>query len=399
MTRPASSAVAFLCDRSGIVREVLRDDVELLAGRVGEPFPSLASEDSVAAAFQLLNRARSAAVALDWTLTLMTPGGGRPYRVSVTAAGELFLVLAVSDELGVEDLLVSLAESRSELVDMVRSSFKALSMASRAEPSRMDAYDELMTMNNEMVALQRELARKNAELQRLDQLKNELLGTAAHDLRNPLAIIIGYTKILARAGSALDDRHREMLSRVEASAGYMLHLVSGLLDVSAIESGQLRLDVSRTDVGALVAAAVDLNREVAGDKGIELRFERAPEPLDAEVDPGKIEQVVHNLVTNAIKFSHPDTRVVVSIERRGDEVRVAVEDRGQGIPADQRDRLFRPFGRTSVRATAGEKSTGLGLAIARRIVEGHGGSIGVASEEGVGSTFHFTLPATEREAP
>jgi two-component system, OmpR family, sensor kinase len=112
------------------------------------------------------------------------------------------------------------------------------------------------------------------------------------------------------------------------------------------------------------------------------------------VDAGKIEQVLNNLLGNAVKYSHADKRVEVTLELRDGIMAVRVRDQGQGIRADDLPKLFKPFGRTRTRGTAGEHSTGLGLAIVRRIVEGHGGKISVSSEFGHGSTFEFTLPAT-----
>jgi signal transduction histidine kinase len=112
-------------------------------------------------------------------------------------------------------------------------------------------------------------------------------------------------------------------------------------------------------------------------------------------DAFRIEQVLNNLIGNAIKFSHSGTTITLTV--KGDEkggVHVAIADQGQGIPADERERLFQPFSRTSVKSTGGESSTGLGLAITKRIIEAHGGSLEVHSEVGMGSVFSFTLPAT-----
>ena len=115
--------------------------------------------------------------------------------------------------------------------------------------------------------------------------------------------------------------------------------------------------------------------------------------LPVRMDAFKIEQVLNNLIQNAVKFSHPDKTIDVRTEKKGGMIVVSVKDEGQGIPADELDKLFLPFQRTSVRSTGGEPSTGLGLAIVKRIVEGHGGKIWVESKPGVGSTFHFSIPA------
>jgi len=131
---------------------------------------------------------------------------------------------------------------------------------------------------------------------------------------------------------------------------------------------------------------------LARAKSIELCLEAAENLPVVVMDPQRISQVLNNLITNAIKFSHPETRIVLGAEATPSALRVWVRDEGQGIPAEDLPKLFREFGRASTRATQGEKSTGLGLAIVKRIVEAHGGRVGVESRVGEGSTFFFTLP-------
>jgi signal transduction histidine kinase len=137
---------------------------------------------------------------------------------------------------------------------------------------------------------------------------------------------------------------------------------------------------------------VEFNRLLARQKQIEIMLSREEGIPTLRVDAPKIEQVLNNLIGNAIKFSHPKTTVEVRAARRERDVVIDVRDEGQGIPAGELDRLFIPFESHSVKSTGGEPSTGLGLAIAKRIVEGHGGEIRVRSEVGVGSTFSFSLP-------
>jgi signal transduction histidine kinase len=156
----------------------------------------------------------------------------------------------------------------------------------------------------------------------------------------------------------------------------------------------LALRRESVDVVALVAHSVAMHRRLASPKEISIDFNVATETPPLLVDPGKIQQVVDNLLDNAVKFSSRASRVNVSLACARDYLTVAVQDHGQGIPDADRSKLFLPFGTTSVRGTEGEPSTGLGLCIARRIVEGHGGTIDVVSEVGQGSTFSFTLPLT-----
>lgn len=175
----------------------------------------------------------------------------------------------------------------------------------------------------------------------------------------------------------------------------MLNLITDLLYISKIEAGKLQLELKETDLLALLERNVELNRLMAGRKQIDILFTRREDLPALVVDAPKIEQVLNNLISNGIKFSHPGTTVEVLALRRDQEVVVSVRDEGQGIPADEIDRLFIPFENLSVKSTGGEQSTGLGLAIVKRIVEGHAGRIWVESEMGVGSTFSFSLPFAE----
>ena len=253
-------------------------------------------------------------------------------------------------------------------------------------------YDELSQVNNELANLQREMVRKNIELSKLNEEKNHFLGMAAHDLRSPLGVILSYAEFL-EAEAQLNEEHREFLATIKKTSHFMLALVEDLLDVSAIESGQLDLRIAPTDLVELVARNATLHRALAAPKHIEIAFTPPETRLPpVHLDPEKFEQVLYNLVSNAVKYSPPGSRVEISVGHGADGASVSVRDQGPGIPAAELPKLFKPFGRTSVRSTSGEKSTGLGLVIVRRIVEGHGGSVGVESEVGRGSVFRVVLP-------
>jgi len=269
-------------------------------------------------------------------------------------------------------------------------------------PSRRSAdeplFEAFTRLNNELTDAQRTLAKQNAALAELNEQKNRLLGMAAHDLRNPLGVIMGYAKFLNRtAGAKLDEKESQFVAQIEKSSQFMLRLLEDLLDVSQIESGKLNLALAPTDLGALVRNNVELNRVLAAAKNIAIELE-LPAGLPAvDVDATKIEQVLNNLISNALKYSHPGTTVRVSAGARDGEFEISVRDEGQGIPPAELGRLFQAFPKTTVRSTGGEKSTGLGLAITRRIVEGHGGRIAVDSRVGEGSVFRLSLPL--RAAP
>jgi signal transduction histidine kinase len=256
-----------------------------------------------------------------------------------------------------------------------------------------DLRKNLIQVNNEFSNLNRELQKKNSELTRLSELKNHLLGMAAHDLRTPLGAVRNLSEfVLDEAGDSLSAEHVEFLEIINNSSSFMLSLLDDLLDVARIEAGKLDLDFQPTDIISLIQSCVQINNSLAKKKEIQIILENPQSMPLVEMDPMKIEQVMHNLLTNAVKFSPEETMIRVSVSLDRDQVRVAVADQGPGIPEEDIKKLFQPFSKTSVQATGGEKSTGLGLAIVKKIIQGHRGNIWVESAVNQGSTFFFTLP-------
>jgi signal transduction histidine kinase len=173
-------------------------------------------------------------------------------------------------------------------------------------------------------------------------------------------------------------------------------LVNELLDVNAIEAGRLELIMQPVDLTKYLKECYEENLVLSKAKSIELALDIEPELPVIVMDPHRIDQVMNNLINNAIKFSFPNTTITFRARVMDQDVAISVQDQGQGIPPQEVDKLFTEFGKTSVRPTAGEKSTGLGLAIVKRIVELHGGRIWVESKFGAGSIFTFTLPQATR---
>lgn len=231
------------------------------------------------------------------------------------------------------------------------------------------------------------------QLSKANTAKNKLLGMAAHDLRNPLSSIRGLAEFLVEgAVGPLSAEQIDLVNTIHEASQSMLHIVNEFLDVSVIEAGELRIQAEDCALQELVEKSVALNNINAAKKTTSIVVEPGPPPPSIRVDAPKIKQVIDNLLTNAVKFSPPGATIRVAVATHDASCSVAVRDQGPGIPENERHKLFQDFGRTSVRPTAGEQSTGLGLAICRKIIEAHHGTIGAENLPQGGCEFKITLP-------
>ncbi|WP_420400938.1 response regulator [Flagellimonas sp.] len=253
--------------------------------------------------------------------------------------------------------------------------------------------DIFVTLYNQ----KRTLEQQYQELDTLNQLKNKFLGIAAHDIRNPLAIIEFYSKsLLNELEPVLKDPAKiQELENIFVSTKFAQNLVNEFLDVSKIESGNMDLEEEMVDVGHFLENSIQFNQVFANNKKISLIGDIQVNGLQTAFDRNKMNQVFNNLITNAIKFSHEGTSIHLKAHQKDDHLVISLEDEGQGIPKNEIITLFDPFAKTSVKSTAGEKSTGLGLMIVKKIVDAHQAEITVTSKVGVGSCFTIELPIRE----
>ena len=230
--------------------------------------------------------------------------------------------------------------------------------------------------------------------QRATRIKDEFLATLSHELRTPLSSILGWTQVLLRTGSQdLPAQHRHALDVIDRNARAQARLIDDLLDLSRIMTGKIRLERQEVSMPAIVAAALDTANPAAHAKDIVIDSRLDPAPARINGDPGRLQQVVWNLLTNAIKFTPAGGRVGVALRRVDDHVELSVSDTGIGIPASYLPQVFDRFSQRDSSTTRAFGGLGLGLAISKQLVELHGGSIRVESEgEGCGSTFTVELP-------
>jgi signal transduction histidine kinase len=234
-----------------------------------------------------------------------------------------------------------------------------------------------------------ENARLFTAAEQATRARDQMLGVVAHDLRNPLGTILMASELLddAVAGNAAARRQVAMLRR---AGERMNRLIQDLLDIKRIESGRLAVEPRPVPARALLAEAADMLRPLAASNAIALELEGPAELPLVVADPHRVQQVLSNLVGNAIKFTPRGGRVTLGGEPAAREVRLAVADTGPGIPAEQLPHIFGQFWQAS---RSDRRGIGLGLSIAKGIVEAHAGRIWVESRVGEGSTFYFTLPA------
>lgn len=251
--------------------------------------------------------------------------------------------------------------------------------------------------------LDEELVAAKEAAEAASEAKSAFLAAMSHEIRTPMHTVLGYTDMLR--DSQLDEEQRECVEIIATSGNSLLRLIDDILDFSKVEAGKMVLERMPFDLQRIAHEVARMMQPQASQKGLTVEVERVGEDgVQALADPQRAHQVLVNLAGNAVKFT-TSGRVTIALSQQDDRVRCAVRDTGIGIPQDQLPRLFDDFVQVDSSARRKFGGTGLGLAISRQLIEAMGGSIGVESEPGVGSTFWFELPTTsarieaEDEAP
>ncbi len=216
----------------------------------------------------------------------------------------------------------------------------------------------------------------------------------AHDLRSPLMSITGTTEVMMGGlFGEVNEEQKKWLAKILSNASSMVNLVGDFLDVSKLEAGYVDIHAEATELDQLLDRSLDNYRFLAQNKTITIRKTIDPSFLWIQADGRRLDQVLGNLITNAIKFTSEGGEIEIAATRfSATEATVWVKDNGAGIPADEIDYLFNKYRQGSNSRNCGPKGTGLGLVICEMIVKAHGGKIWVESDVGKGSTFYFTLP-------
>jgi signal transduction histidine kinase len=241
------------------------------------------------------------------------------------------------------------------------------------------------------------MAAEVERLRELDRLKDCFVASVSHELRTPLTSIRGYLELISEGDSEgeLTDERRAFLTIAERNVERLLRVVEDLLLVAQVDAAQLALERTPVDLAALAADCTEASRQFALKKGVALSLSAGPGP-ELLADAARLGQVLDNLVSNALKFTPAGGRVEVRTSASHGRAVLEVADTGSGIPHADLKRVFERFFRSAGATEQAVQGTGLGLGISKAIVEAHGGTIGVKSEEGVGTTFRVELPVAGR---
>jgi signal transduction histidine kinase/DNA-binding response OmpR family regulator len=296
-----------------------------------------------------------------------------------------------------------------ELAVLITAFNEMLEQIQRNEEALLKAHDELeervRVRTAELQAAKKKvedfsasIVKANEELERAGKFKDQFLSTMSHELRTPLNAVLGFSELLTeeRYGT-LNERQQRFLKHIHTGGKHLLSLINDILDLSKIEAGRLELSIETVPVKRTFAEVLDTMRPLA-DKKSQILSQRAQPEITVLADPTRFKQILMNLIANAVKFTPEGGTIELQADQSADGIRVGVRDSGPGIPPEEQKRIFEAFYRMGSTEKAVE-GTGLGLAITRRLVELHGGQLGIESEVGHGSCFHFSLRHGEALKP
>lgn len=386
----------FFLSRDGVLRNVIHDSAGIFRKELSldQPFSSLTDELDQEKCQDMIRTIIESGVIYDWRLHIKISGKKTALNFSGIIRNQGIILIGTLNPVDTEKYLDGLMRINNEHVNELRKSIKEKS------EQRVDVtiLNEMSSLNNELSNTQRQLLKKTSELEQSNELKNRMLGMAAHDLRSPLSVVLSFSGFLLDNHNEkpfLNEENLEMIREIKSSSEHMVEIIDDILDISAIESGSVQLHTEPVNLNEVIQRIVKLNLITSEKKRIQIQTELTDQPITREIDTRKFTQVMNNLLTNAIKYSNPGTTVTIGIELKQGEkrpVHIFVKDEGVGIPQNEIKNLFKPFSKTSVEPTAGEKSTGLGLAISKRITEAHHGTIRAERNSGPGMTFRVDLP-------
>jgi signal transduction histidine kinase len=308
-------------------------------------------------------------------------------------------LIKAAEHAGFRGLVLAPLEAKHELLGMVCLLYRAAEPASTSAIPTVRALCDQVALVVRNIQYNEELARKNEELTHLDQLKSDFMATMSHELRTPLTSIIGYSDMLLSGMTGeLNEKQTAFADSILKGGETLLGLINDVLDLTKIEAGRLELQREPVDLRAALLGVLPVVRPRAQDKRVRIStFLPTDLPL-VWADPGKLNQILLNLITNGVKYTHENGSVSVEARPSGDLVEIWITDTGIGIAREDQDKVFQRFTQIDSSATRVQGGTGLGLAIVKELVELHGGTVRLQSKLGKGSSFIFTMPITTKPA-
>ncbi len=270
----------------------------------------------------------------------------------------------------------------------VASKIKGLSLGAEDYVTKPFDIKELEARVNRALRLKKALD----ELKELNDLKNQFLGMASHDIKSPISRIEKTVEALLKSKASLEPEHLEKIKKIKEEAQGVFNLISDLLNVVKIETGEMGLELEKIALDKLVEEVFRMNQVSAEAKKIDMGIQIDKDVPKILADPARVLEVLENLITNAIKFTPSGKKITIHLKKAKGGLELSIHDEGVGIPKNEIPRLFDRFARLSPQPTLGEKGTGLGLSICKQIVDLHKGKIDVQSEGGKGTTFTVFLP-------
>ena len=318
--------------------------------------------------------------------------GDRSILYIQTGSGrEVVVLLEAARELSATDrTLVEIFTSRLSVA------FDNVILYQQLQEANAQLEQRVADRTRELTSANRRLASRWTELQKVNAFKSDILSTVAHDLRNPLGVILGRAEMLTSMLNPGPETENlvAQIDHISNAARNLSEMVNNLLSDAMADAMDIKIRKETVNIAALAAEQCAANQPLAAKKNQTLLF-AAPEQLNASCDADRLREAIDNLVSNAIKYSPGDSTIRVSVTQQAEDVIISVADEGPGLSPEDMVRLFGRFQRLSAKPTGGESSTGLGLSIVKRIVNLHGGSVAVESSgSGPGTTFAIRLPAT-----
>jgi len=303
------------------------------------------------------------------------------------------LVTAVMESTGLKAILAVPMIREGEAIGCITTSFTEAGAFSDKQVALLKSFSDQAVIAIQNAQLFREIQDKGQQLEIANRHKSEFLANMSHELRTPLNAIIGFSEVLGeKYFGDLNAKQLEYANDIHASGKHLLSLINDILDLSKIEAGRMDLDLGQFDMPSALQNAMTLVRERAQRHGIRLDLDADPALGQFYADERKFKQIMLNLLSNAVKFTPEGGKVGVTARANSAAVEIAVADSGVGIAVADQEAIFEEFKQVGSDYTKKAEGTGLGLALTKRFIELHGGTIRVESAPGKGATFTFTLP-------